>query len=498
MKSNKKTAISPTRSENYPEWYQQIIKAADLAEVAPVRGCMIIKPWGYAIWENMQRILDAKFKATGHQNIYSPLMIPLSFLQKEAEHIEGFAKECAVVTHHRLAKNDEGKLVPASPLEEPYIIRPTSETIIGDAFSRWIQSYRDLPLLINQWANIVRWEMRTRLFLRTTEFLWQEGHTAHATAAEAQQEAYQMLDVYAEFAEKVMAMPVIKGEKTAGERFPGAVNTYCIEAMMQDKKALQAGTSHYLGQHFSRGFNIKYLSEAGKEEYVFTTSWGVSTRLIGGLIMTHSDDNGLVLPPRLAPQQVVILPIIHHETDRPGIMLYCEKLAETLKNIHYHHQPLGVTIDTRELSGGEKNWHWVKKGVPIRLEIGNKELSNDTVFMGRRDQDHKDRKAISRITFLETVTNELDHMQDQLLLRARQFQIQNTLRITDANQFEEFFKSDNAFVCAHFNGDAEKEAKIKQELGVTIRCVPFDQSEGKGPCIFTGKEAPLVIFAKAY
>lgn len=494
-----KTAITPTREQNYPEWYQQVIKAADLAEVSPVRGCMIIKPWGYAIWENMQRILDDFFKSTGHKNVYFPLMIPLSFMQKEAEHVEGFAKECAVVTHHRLAKDEEGKLVPASPLEEPYILRPTSETIIGDAFSRWIQSYRDLPLLINQWANIVRWELRTRMFLRTTEFLWQEGHTAHATADEAMQESRLMLDVYARFAEEYMAMPVIQGEKSESERFPGAVNTYCIEAMMQDKKALQAGTSHFLGQHFARGFNIKFLSAEGQEEFVWTTSWGVSTRLIGGLIMTHSDDNGLILPPRLAPSHVVILPIIHKEEDRANILAYCQQLADEARKIHYHNRALSVEIDTRELTGGEKSWSWVKKGVPIRLEIGNKECASQTVFMGRRDKDYKDRKTLTREEFLGSVNNELDEMQAQLLQRARAFQKQNTVEINNKEDFYDFFKGDGGFASAHWNGSSDIEAQIKQDLSVTIRCIPFDETSGPGRCIFTGEPSKQrVIFAKAY
>ncbi|MBV8801654.1 MAG: proline--tRNA ligase, partial [Gammaproteobacteria bacterium] len=315
-----KTAITPTRADDYPEWYQQVIKAADLAEVSPVRGCMTIKPWGYGIWENIQRFLDDKLKATGHKNVYFPLLIPISYLEKEAAHIDGFAKECAVVTHARLVVNEEGKLVPSGALEEPYIIRPTSETIIGEAFSRWVQSYRDLPLLINQWANIMRWEMRTRMFLRTSEFLWQEGHTAHATVREAREETINILELYTRFVEDQLAIPVIKGEKTASERFPGAENTYCIEAMMQDKKALQAGTSHYLGQNFAKAFNIKFLSADGKEEYAETTSWGVSTRLIGGLIMVHSDDNGLVLPPKVAPVHVVILPILHKEEQRGEIL----------------------------------------------------------------------------------------------------------------------------------------------------------------------------------
>src|SRR3989338_535800 len=460
---------------------------------------MIIKPWGYAIWENMQRILDAKFKATGHQNIYSPLMIPLSFLQKEAEHIEGFAKECAVVTHHRLAKNAEGKLVPDSPLEEPYIIRPTSETIIGDAFSRWIQSHRDLPLLINQWANIVRFEMRTRLFLRTTEFLWQEGHTAHSNQEEAMQETLKMLDVYARFAEDVMAMPVIKGKKTESDRFPGAVNTFCIEAMMQDKKALQAGTSHFLGQHFARGFNIKYLSAEGKEEYVFTTSWGVSTRLIGGLIMTHSDDDGLILPPKLAPLHVVILPVIHKEEDRANILSHSEKLADALRKLQYHHRPLEVEIDSREMPGGEKSWHWVKKGVPIRVEIGNKELSTTSVFMGRRDKEYKEKRTLSQQEFLSTITQEFDEIQANLLARAKDFQKKYSQVITHSDDFYAFFKKESGFIYAHFNGDPAIEAKIKQDLAVTIRCIPFDHVENRGKCIFTGEQnAQTVIFAKAY
>ncbi|NLB59698.1 MAG: proline--tRNA ligase, partial [Lentisphaerae bacterium] len=333
------TAIKPLRSEDYPEWYQQVIRAGDLAELSPVRGCMVIKPWGYSLWENIQRVLDGKFKATGHRNAYFPLFIPLSFLEKEAEHVEGFAKECAVVTHHRLEADAEGKLVPAGPLEEPLVVRPTSETIIGAMFAKWVQSYRDLPLLINQWANIVRWEMRTRMFLRTTEFLWQEGHTAHASQEEARAETEQMLRVYADFAEDYLAMPVIMGEKTAAERFPGAVSTYSIEAMMQDRKALQAGTSHFLGQNFARAAAIKFLDAAGQEQYAWTTSWGVSSRLIGGLIMTHSDDDGLVLPPRLAPAQAVILPVLHRDTEQAEVLAYCERLAAELRELRYHDQP---------------------------------------------------------------------------------------------------------------------------------------------------------------
>jgi len=496
-----KTAITPTRADNYPEWYQQVIKAADLAEISPVRGCMIIKPWGYGIWENMQRILDDEIKATGHKNVYFPLLIPLSFMQKEAEHIDGFAKECAVVTHQRLTKDADGKLIPAGELEEPYIIRPTSETIIGDAFSRWVQSYRDLPLMINQWANIVRWEMRTRMFLRTTEFLWQEGHTAHATADEAMTETLNILDLYADFAENAMAIPVVKGEKSASERFPGAENTYCIEAMMQDKKALQAGTSHFLGQHFSKSFNIKYLSDQGKEEFVWTTSWGVSTRLLGGMIMTHSDDNGLIVPPRIAPTHVVILPVIHKEEDRAKVLDHCEKLAKELRSLYFHGRRIVVEIDTRELTGGEKAWSWVKKGVPIRLEVGNKEIENDAVFMGRRDKEYKERKAVPRQEFVSTLIAQLDEMQNNLLTRAREFQKQNTKLINSKEEFYDFFKGEGGgFALAHWNGSAEVEAKVKSDLSVTIRCIPSeDMGDGAGTCIFTGEPSKQrVIFAKAY
>lgn len=500
MRANKlvKTAISPTRVEDYPEWYQQVIKAAELAEVSPVRGCMIIKPWGYAIWENVQYFLNKAFKETGHRNLYFPLLIPMSFMQKEADHIEGFAKECAVVTHAKLAKNEEGKLVPSAPLEEPYIIRPTSETIIGDAFARWIQSYRDLPLLINQWANVLRWEMRTRLFLRTTEFLWQEGHTAHATKEEAVNETLMMLNVYAQFAEDVLAMAVIKGEKTESERFPGAVNTYCIEAMMQDRKALQAGTSHFLGQHFSRSFNIKFLSKDDQEEFVWTTSWGLSTRIIGGLIMTHSDDNGLVLPPRIAPAHIVILPIIHQEQDRQVILNYCEKLSKDLRRTPYHDRFLEVEIDTREISGGEKAWSWVKKGIPIRLEIGKKECSNGTVTLGRRDKEYKDRAAMTQQELLATITKQLDEMQINLHHRAQKFLQENTHDINNQKDFYEFFESNGGFALAHWNGSAVVEEKIKKELSVTIRCIPEEKTE-PGRCIFTNEPSPTrVVFAKAY
>lgn len=502
MNSNKtkqKNAISPTRSENYPEWYQQIIKAADLAEVSPIRGCMTIKPWGYAIWENIQRILDKQLKATGHKNAYFPLLIPASYLEKEAEHIDGFAKECAIVTHTRLGKNAEGKLVPMGELSEPYIIRPTSETIIGEAFSRWIQSYRDLPLLINQWANVMRWEMRTRIFLRTSEFLWQEGHTAHDSEEDARTETLKILQIYKKFAENTLAMPVIVGEKSATERFPGAVNTYCIEAMMQDKKALQAGTSHYLGQNFSSAFNIKFLNKIGHEELAYTTSWGVSTRLIGGLIMTHSDDDGLVLPPQLAPLHIVILPIMRDENKRASILEYCEKIADNLQKINYHGEPLRVEIDTRELTGGEKAWSWVKKGVPIRIEIGNKECENTTVFMGQRDKPYHEKQSINCDTFIANIIYQLDDIQHTLFERANTFQKNHSIIIDNKNDFYDYFnQSDAGFCFAHWNGDAAIEAQIKQDLNVTIRCIPITEKE-PGICIFSGeKSAQRVVFARAY
>ncbi|MEM7792099.1 MAG: proline--tRNA ligase, partial [Verrucomicrobiota bacterium] len=394
MAKQAQTAITPTREEDYPEWYQQVVKAADLAETSPVRGCMVIKPWGYAIWENIQQELDRRFKETGHRNAYFPLFIPMSFLQKEADHVEGFAKECAVVTHSRLEAGEDGKLQPAGQLEEPLIVRPTSETIIGELFSKWVQSYRDLPLLINQWANVVRWEMRTRLFLRTAEFLWQEGHTVHATADEAMQETLKMLSEYADFAENYMAVPVITGEKTEAERFPGAEATYTIEAMMQDRKALQSGTSHFLGQNFSRSSNIKFLNADGREEFAWTTSWGVSTRLIGGLIMTHSDDNGLVLPPRIAPAHLVIIPVTPKEETRQEVLDYCIGLKRELEAQRYMDGRVKVEFDDRDMRGGEKAWSWIKKGIPLRVEVGPRDMQKNSVFVGRRDHAPKDKQSV--------------------------------------------------------------------------------------------------------
>jgi prolyl-tRNA synthetase len=507
--SKPKTAITPTRAENYAEWYQQVIAGADLAETSPVRGCMIIRPWGYSLWENMQRALDDMFKATGHVNAYFPLFIPLSFLQKEAAHVEGFATECAVVTHHRLEAGPDGKLVPSGELEEPLVVRPTSETIIGDAFARWVQSYRDLPLLVNQWANVVRWEMRTRLFLRTAEFLWQEGHTAHATREEAVAETMRMLDVYTEFAEKWMAMPVIKGEKTAGERFPGADRTFSIEAMMQDRKALQAGTSHFLGQNFARASGIQFLGQDGTQQHAWTTSWGVSTRLIGGLLMTHSDDDGFVLPPKLAPAHVVIIPIYRSDDERARVLDYCGKVAAELRAQRFADAPVRVIVDDRDERGGEKVWQWVRKGVPLRLEIGPRDMDKDAVFAASRDRAPKDKQSVPRAEFVANVAATLGAIQDGLFQRARAFRDEHTQRIDDRDEFYRFFTAPReeegkptpihgGFALTHFGGDVELERKIKEDLSVTVRCIPLDKSE-PGVCPFTGKpSAQRVIWAKAY
>lgn len=495
-----KTAISPTRAENYPEWYQQIIRAAELAETSPVRGCMIIKPWGYALWENIQRVIDQQLKALGHKNLYFPLLIPVSFLEKEAEHIDGFAKECAVVTHSRLVRDATGKLIPASPLEDPYIIRPTSETIIGEAYARWVQSYRDLPLLMNQWANVMRWEMRTRLFLRTSEFLWQEGHTVHATAAEAEQETLMILNLYERFAKEYMAMPVLRGEKSASERFPGAENTYCIEAMMQDRKALQAGTSHYLGQNFSRAFNIQFLNKNGEQELAYTTSWGVSTRLIGGLIMTHSDDDGLILPPKLAPIHVVILPVIHKPEQCETILNYVKNLADQLRALDFNEQKIQVEIDMREMTGGEKAWSWVKKGVPIRIEVGGRECEANTVSLSRRDRGYREREICSVNECIATITTKLEDIQKILFERAQQFQKQHSVEINSEKEFYDFFnQTEGGFAYTHWNGDPAVEEKIKKDLNVTIRCIPLTDSPTSGICPFSGEaSSQRVIFAKSY
>jgi prolyl-tRNA synthetase len=501
-----KTAITPTREQDYPEWYQQVIKAADLAEVSPVRGCMVIKPWGWSIWENMQRGLDGMFKATGHENAYFPLFIPLGFLQKEAEHVEGFAKECAVVTHHRLEAGPDGKLRPApsAELSEPLIVRPTSETIIGSMYAQWVQSYRDLPILINQWANVVRWELRTRLFLRTAEFLWQEGHTAHATEAEAREETEKMLNVYADFAENWMAVPVIKGEKTAGERFPGAVDTYSIEAMMQDRKALQAGTSHFLGQNFSKAQEIKFQDQNGSEQFAWTTSWGVSTRLVGALIMTHSDDDGLVLPPRLAPKHIVLLPIYRNDEERSQVIPYVESLKRELEAQDYAGEKVRVLVDDRDIRGGEKNWYHVKRGVPLRAEIGPKDIAKNGVFLARRDTGEK--AGVERGELVKTISQRLTEIQSNLFARALKLREDNTRSITKLDEFQAYFTPKHeenpeihgGFALCHFTEEPSVEELLKK-LKVTIRCVPLDGGNEPGTCIFTGKPAARRgVFAKAY
>ncbi len=495
------SAISPTREENYPEWYQAVIKAADMAENSPVRGCMVIKPWGYAIWENMQRQLDEKFKATGHVNAYFPLLIPLSFLEKEAAHVEGFAKECAVVTHHRLKADADGKLVPDGKLEEPLIIRPTSETIIGYMFAKWVQSYRDLPILINQWCNVMRWEMRTRMFLRTSEFLWQEGHTAHATAEDAKEETMRMLDVYAEFAENYMAMPVIKGMKTPDERFPGAVDTFTIEAMMQDRKALQAGTSHFLGQNFAKASEIKFLTETGKEEFAWTTSWGVSTRLIGGLLMTHSDDDGLVLPPKLATLQVVILPIFKTDEEKVAVMEFANKVAKGLEGQSYAGTKIRCLLDKRDMRGGDKVWEYIKKGVPVRLEIGPRDVAKGEVFVGRRDKGPKEKSGMNADQFVAGAANLLEEIQQNLFNRAKSFREQNIRKISSLAEFETFFKDDDkggGFAIVPWCEGAIGH-EVLPRLKVTPRCIPLGAEKPSGNCIFTGKPAThSVIFAKSY
>lgn len=499
MSQKTKNAITPTRVENYPEWYQQVIKAADLAETSPVRGCMVIKPWGYAIWENIQKELDRRFKATGHKNAYFPLFIPMRYLQKEADHVDGFAKECAVVTHSRLEADENGQLQPAGPLDEPLIVRPTSETIIGELFAKWVQSYRDLPLLINQWANVVRWEMRTRLFLRTSEFLWQEGHTVHATEEEAMVETRTMLDVYADFSENYLAMPVIKGEKTEAERFPGAVSTYSIEAMMQDKKALQAGTSHFLGQNFAKSSSIKFLNAESKEEHAWTTSWGVSTRLVGGLIMTHSDDDGLVLPPAIAPAHVVILPVTPKPDSRDAVLEYCRDIKQALEAQSYLGEPVRVELDDRDIRGGEKTWSWVKKGVPVRIEVGPRDMGKEAVFYARRDKAVKDKVSQEKASFVSEITALLENIQSNLFKKAQDFQKTHTQSIDNKEDFEAYFADEDAgYASVGFCLDSQLEDELAKRLKISVRCIPNDTVVETVPCIFTGKDGKRVIFARSY
>ena len=492
----RQTAIVPTRVENYAEWYQQVVRAADLAENSPVRGCMIIKPYGYQLWETIQRKLDAAFKATGHVNAYFPLFIPVRFLQKEAEHVRGFAKECAVVTHSRLQANEQGQLMPVSPLEEPLIVRPTSETIIGEAFSRWIHSYRDLPLLINQWANVVRWEMRTRLFLRTSEFLWQEGHTAHATEKEAREETLRMLEVYRNLIEEDLAIPALVGEKTASERFPGAVATYTLEGMMQDRKALQLGTSHFLGQNFAKAMNIQFVDAHGQTQYAWTTSWGLTTRLIGAMVMVHSDDDGLILPPRVANTHAVLLPIIHEEAQRSNIERFCETLQQHLQ-AQASAYPLQIQFDRRDLRGGEKHWQAIKKGTCCLIEVGAKEVEQATVTVSWRDTLQKTTVPVDN--FVSSFVDGLEQLQQRLANRAKTYRDQSMRRMKTSDELNPFFQSDGGFALAYWSEDPAVEAKLKEALKITVRCLPQDYEKERGKCLFTGKpNCPLAVFAKSY
>jgi len=487
--------VLTSRSENYAQWYNDLVIKADLAENSAVRGCMVIKPYGFAIWEKIQSQLDKMFKATGHVNAYFPVFIPKSFFSREAEHVEGFAKECAVVTHYRLKQNPEGEglvVDPDAKLEEELIVRPTSETIIWNTYRNWIQSYRDLPLLINQWANVVRWEMRTRLFLRTAEFLWQEGHTAHATREEAIEETMKILDVYTTFAEKYLAIPVIKGIKSESEKFAGAVNTYCIEALMQDGKALQAGTSHFLGQNFARAFDVKFTSKSGKQEFVWATSWGVSTRLMGALIMAHSDDKGLVLPPRLAPVQVVIIPIYKSEEEYRSTVEKAHQIKDTL----LEHQ-IEVKVDDRDTQKpGWKFAEYELKGVPVRLAIGPRDLTNNTIEVVRRDTLEKESHPVTSI--VEHVQFLLEDIQKRIYEKALLFRESYTFEAHSWDEFTALIEK-GGFVSAFWDGDPETERLIKEKTKATIRLIPLENTDQTGTCIFSGKPAnQKVIFARAY
>src|SRR5882762_1060960 len=484
------------RSEDYSQWYIDIVKKADLAENSDVRGCMVIKPYGYSIWEKMTQALDKMFKDTGHVNAYFPLFVPKSFLAKEASHVEGFAKECAIVTHYRLKNAEDGSGIivdPEAKLEEELIVRPTSETVIWNSYKKWIKSYRDLPLLINQWCNVVRWEMRTRLFLRTSEFLWQEGHTAHATSAEAVQETRQMLDVYADFVENFIALPVIKGKKSESEKFPGAVDTYCIEAIMQDGKALQAGTSHYLGQNFAKAFDVQFTTKEGKLELVWGTSWGVSTRLIGALIMAHSDDDGLVLPPKLAPIHVVIVPIFKSEEELNKISEKANSLVVQLRQQGY-----SVKFDNRDTQKpGFKFAEYELKGVPVRIAIGPRDLESGTVEVARRDT--KEKKVIRMDEVAAAIPQLLDEIQANIYQKALKFRNEQTTSVDSYEDFKKVLDGKGGFILAHWDGTAETEAAIKEETKATIRCIPLDAVEENGKCVYSGKPSgKRVLFARAY
>lgn len=487
----------PSRNEDYSLWYNELVKKADLAEHSDVRGCMVIKPYGYSIWEKMQQALDKMFKDTGHTNAYFPLFVPKSLFEAEEQNAEGFAKECAIVTHYRLKTDpqNKGKLIvdPDAQLEEELVVRPTSEAIIWSTYKKWIQSYRDLPILVNQWANVVRWEMRTRLFLRTAEFLWQEGHTAHATADEAVKETVQMLDVYADFAENFLALPVVKGRKSEGEKFPGAIDTYCIEAMMQDGKALQAGTSHFLGQNFAKAFNVQFTSREGKLDYVWGTSWGVSTRLMGALIMAHSDDDGLVLPPKLAPIHVVIVPIFKTEEELNKISDKVQEISTALRKQGY-----SVKFDNRDThKPGFKFAEWELKGVPVRLAIGPRDMENGTVEVARRDTKEKQVMKLDQVAV--EIPKLLDDIQNNIYQRALSFRSSVTTQVDTYEEFKKVLDEKGGFISAHWDGTQETEAAIKEETKATIRCIPLDAKEEAGTCMYSGKpSSKRVLFARAY
>ena len=503
--------MKTTRKQNYPEWYQNVVSEADMAENSVSPGCMVMKAWGYGLWERIQRVLDEKIKETGHENYYFPMFIPLSFFQKEADHVEGFAKEMAVVTHSRLV-NEDGKLKPASPLEEPLIVRPTSETIIADSFAKWVKSYRDLPILLNQWANVVRWEMRPRLFLRTREFLWQEGHTVHASMKEAEAETVKMLEVYRDFSENALAMPVLVGRKPEHEKFPGAIDTYCIEAMMQDGKALQAGTSHFLGQNFAKSADIKFTNQNNELEYAYTTSWGVSTRLIGGTIMCHADDDGMVVPPHVAPYQIVIVPLIKKPEDAEKIMSYINKIQAQLKLKSAFGEKLRIKVDTRDKNSVDKVWEWIRKGAPMVCEIGPRDVENnglmikERIFIGQPEG----KKIMQAEEFVETAGKRLEELQ-QLMFAKAQKRLQDNIRtdIKTPEEFAAYFANSNewieddkpgkvAFVRGKWCGDTATE-EILKSMKITIRCIPFDQSGTEGVCLLTGKPATMdVIYARSY
>jgi prolyl-tRNA synthetase len=506
--TEQKTAITPRRDQDFPEWYQQVVRAADLAENSDVRGCMVIKPWGYGIWEAMQRVLDRMFKETGHRNAYFPLFIPMSYLAKEAQHVEGFAKECAVVTHHRLESDGAGGLRPApsAQLAEPLIVRPTSETIIGATYAKWVQSYRDLPILINQWANVVRWEMRPRVFLRTTEFLWQEGHTAHETREEAIAETEKMLEVYATFARDYLAIPVYPGEKSESERFPGAVRTLTIEAMVQDRKAIQAGTSHFLGQNFAKASGIQFLSRQNTQEFAWTTSWGVSTRLIGTAIMAHADDDGMIVPPKIAPAHVVILPITPKPESRDAVLSAATSLVEALRGQSFAGQPISVEIDSRDLAGGAKSWEWIKRGIPIRIELGPRDIEKGSVALSRRDQG-REKQFLPTAEAVSQIPAILQSIHDALYQRALAYRDAHTRSIDTLDEFRAFFTPKNAeqpeihggFARSHWCGSPACETSIKEELKVTIRCIPFDAPPEQGECVVCRTPSQKrVLWAKSY